>query len=365
MRASLRVVLFALLLALLLLTPHVLWRLRAGRQLEVVIVDKTVPFRQYREHAALPWLLHALKLQGKSGRFLDAAHDYLGFDPSTHTGTDLSPADLLGVDALLIADTYGVYHGDYGRDGEQAALERSPLIYGGMTDDEASAVERFANKGGLVIGEFNTFASPTEDAPRSRLERVFGAHWTRWVGRYWPNLRDRNEVPPWVAESWQKLTQTPFNMSGPGLVLVRDDNAIVVLRGGEDLGENVLTQERTRAGEIAGLPPSASFRFWFDVLVPDDGEVLCEHVIDVTPSGAAKLAAQHLPSRFPAVVRRGTAWYLAGDFVDSAIELGTPELAGLLTWKSYLARVGGVPEERFFWGWYAPLVGKLLNDRAH
>ena len=29
----------------------------------IVIVDKTVPFRNYREHAAFTWLLHALKVQ--------------------------------------------------------------------------------------------------------------------------------------------------------------------------------------------------------------------------------------------------------------------------------------------------------------
>src|SRR3546814_9473159 len=53
----------------------------------------------------------------------------------------LTAARLENADVLVIADTYGVYVGDYERPGEQAALERSPKIYGGVDEAEARAIE--------------------------------------------------------------------------------------------------------------------------------------------------------------------------------------------------------------------------------
>jgi hypothetical protein len=363
-RARLRIGLFVILVALLCLAPHLVWRWLPSRTLAVVIVDKTVPFREFREHAAVPWLLHALKIRAPDGRFLDPTHDYLGFDPITKTGNDITAADMASADAVIVTDTYGVYDGDYGQPHDQAALEHSPMIYGGVTDDEARALEVFVAKGGLLIAEFNTFASPTRAEARARLEALFGVHWTGWVGRYWPDLHDSNEVPRWMGRLWEEQTHTPFDLTGAGLVFVREDQSILVLRATEDLLPGVLAQQRTQLGAASGMAETASYRFWFDVVQPVDAEVLCEHVVDVTPAGAAKLRALGLPIRFPAVAKRQSAWYLAGDFVDSSIERGRPELAGLLLWKRYVARVGGVPEERFFWGWYAPLVGSLLEQRA-
>jgi hypothetical protein len=165
------------------LTPRIAWWARPARTLEVVIVDKTVPFRNMREHAAIPWILHANKIENGLGRFLDPARDYVGFDPVAKAGRDLGSADVAYADVLFLADTYGVYVGDYEQPGEQAALERSPKIYGGLSDDEAKTIDHFAARGGMVVGEFNTFASPTEDVPRARLEARFGVHWTKWVAQ--------------------------------------------------------------------------------------------------------------------------------------------------------------------------------------
>jgi hypothetical protein len=344
--------------------PYVAWRLETPKTLDVVIVDKTVPFRNYREHTAVPWILHAMKIKGKEGRFLDPALDYIGFDPEARKGHDLTEEDLAGADVLVVTDTYGVYAGDYERPGDQAALERSPKIYGGVTDDEARVIDAFAARGGMVLGEFNTFASPTADAARARLEALFGVRWTSWVARYWPDLQDRNEVPRWVGQVYEHVTGHRFDLRGGGLVFVRSDTDIVVLRDGDDLRAGVVSQERTPGGAVFDFPLRGAFWYWMDVVEATGSEVLYEHVVDTTAAGEKKLSAHGLPRRFPAVTRRWEAWYLAGDFVDNAIDLGSPERAWVLPFRRATVGCGGAADEGFFWGWYAPIVSRLLAARA-
>jgi hypothetical protein len=352
-------------LLVLLATPRIAWWLEPSRTLEVVIVDKTVPFNNFREHAALPWLLHAMKLRDSIGHFLDPSRDYIGFDPVARVGHDLSGDKLTYADVLFVTDTYGVYVGDYERPDNQAALERSPKIYGGVTDDEAQVIEAFAARGGMVIAEFNAFASPTEDGPRARLEELFGVRWTRWVARYWPNLQDANEVPRWVGRVYRRVTGHPFDVAGGGLVFVREDRDILVLRDGEDLEPGVVSQQRTARGAVFGFPERGTFWYWMDVVEATDGEVLYEHVVDATAAGKQKLAAHGLPLRFPALAKRRDAWYFAGDFVDTSFDLGSPERAWLLSYRQTRSGCSGAgAEEGFFWGWYAPIVSRLFASRA-
>ena len=264
----------------------------------------------------------------------------------------------------MLTDTYGVYVGDYERPGGQAALERSPKIYGGVSDDEARVIEAFAGRGGMVLGEFNTFASPTADAARARVESIFGVRWTGWVARYWPDLQDRNEVPRWVGRVYEHVMGHQFDLRGGGLVFIRADTDIVVLRQDEDLRGGIVSQVRTPGGAVFDFPERGAFWYWMDLVEATASEVLYEHVVDTTPAGEKKLTAHGLPRRFPAVTRRWEAWYFAGDFVDSSIELGSPERAGLLPLRRAAAGCGGATDERFFWGWYAPLVSRLLASRA-
>ena len=351
------------------LGPHWLWDLQAPRPIEVVIVDKTVPFQNYREHENFVWLLHNWKMPDRSGRFAHSATDYVGFDPTNKVGHDLRAEDLGSADVLFVADTYGVYVGDYEVPGDVAALERSPLIYGGFTSTEADAVKRFAARGGLVIGEFNTFASPTADEPRQILEQVHGLKWTKWVGRYWPDLQDKNEVPPWLGEVYERLYGRPFDIQGAAFVFVRDDAEMVILRRDVHLESEILTLHRTDAApELTGLPQSGAFWYWLDLLEARGAEVIYEYRLDVTPEGRRALETAGLPERFPAVLRHGpkkNVWYLAGDFVDTPVELGPARRWGLLTlrrWRS--AIIGGGSGEQLMWGWYAPLLEKILLSRS-
>ncbi|PKL76354.1 MAG: hypothetical protein CVV27_10715, partial [Candidatus Melainabacteria bacterium HGW-Melainabacteria-1] len=49
-------------LMVLMSAPWVIWQLQAKRDLALVIVDKTVPMPNYREHSSLVWALNHLKV---------------------------------------------------------------------------------------------------------------------------------------------------------------------------------------------------------------------------------------------------------------------------------------------------------------
>lgn len=353
-----------LLLAALIFGPHQLFELRPGTTGVVVVVDKTVPFEKYREHENIHWLLHALKIAGPDGRYLEPHTDYLGFDPKARTGRDLRSEDLDAADLLFVADTYGVYAGDYEQPGDVAALERSPKIYGGFSQAEAEMIDRFVGEEcKSVIAEFNTFGSPTGDAARAILERRFGARWTRWVARYWPNVRDENEVPSWVGKVYERVFDRPFDLEGPALIFVRDDTDMVVLqpsRHFEDEEEIITLQKTAHAPEH--WPDEGAYYFWLDVIEADRPDVLYEYRVEVNEAGRRELEAHGLRPVFPAVVRRPGTTYLAGDFVDLPVELGDPEQAGLLTLRRFRAFLGGTYNERFIWGWYAPLMEILVTE---
>ncbi len=347
----------------LFVVPRIAWELWPLRPMNVVIVDKTVPFQNYREHQNFDWLLEAWKIGTPDGRFLDPASDYVGFDPTAKRGHDLTADHLQGAKVLFVADTCGVYRGDYEVPGV-AALERSQKIYGGFTVAEAQAIDSFVGGCGTAIAEFNAFASPTGDAARARLEALFGVHWTHWVARYWPNVRDENEVPPWIGRVYERVFGRPFDVTGPALIFVRDDVDMVVLQPSLHFenADRIVTMHRTEeAPELAGLPREGSFYFWLDVVDATTADVVYQYQVDVNRAGAEELTKHGLPLRFPALTRRPGAYYFAGDMVDSTVELGDPRRKGLLAFRRARAWLGGSFEERLMWGWYAPVMEALIG----
>lgn len=71
---------------LLLATPHLLWRWQPARPYALVVVDKTVPTADYREHRGLFWVVNHLKLVTPGGAPYRMDRDYYGFRPATRQG---------------------------------------------------------------------------------------------------------------------------------------------------------------------------------------------------------------------------------------------------------------------------------------
>lgn len=99
-----------MILLVLLTSPFWLWQLKANENVNVLIIDKTVPDQSYREHKGLVWLLNHLKLTNDGGGGYKAQTDYVGFVPSNEPpefDTREPPDDLSPYDVLYVADGYG------------------------------------------------------------------------------------------------------------------------------------------------------------------------------------------------------------------------------------------------------------------
>jgi hypothetical protein len=366
-----------LLVALVFLIPWGLHELAPSRALDVAVVDKTVPFRDRIEHRSLFWLLNHLKIEKPDGSRYDRDVDYVGAFPGPTPGdppertVELTAERARRADLVYFADTYGVYVKDLeSGPAMKAALERSRPLYGGLAPGEADAARAALAAGKTVIAEFNTLGSPTDAEARRTLEEALGVRWTRWIGRYFPRLEDRDEVPGWLRRDYETEWGRRWEFAGPGYVLLQDDEHCEVLRVGVEAPRIALRLERVHpiAPVLEEAADGTSYPYWFDVVEAARGtEVLATFRWTLEAAGRARLAARGLPEVFPAVTRRGApkrgvGWYFAGDFADNPMPDGRVPLAGYLTARRWIERLKFSPSElEFYWRFYAPMMTRLLD----
>ena len=366
-----------LLLGLLILVPWTIHVRAPSRALDVVVIDKTVPFRNRIEHRSLFWLLNHLKIAKPAGGGYDRDRDYLGAFPGPVPGdppawtTDLTAERAARADLVYLADTYGVYRKDLeSGPAMKAALERSEPLYGGLTEAEALAARDAVAAGRTLIAEFNTLASPTGDIARKTLENTLGVRWTRWIGRYFARLEDRDEVPEWMRRDYEREWNRKWEFTGPGYVLLQDDAHCEVLQVGPEAPRIALTLEVVRPADavLEDCADGTSYPYWFDVVEAGPGaSVLANFRWRLTPAGLGRLKARNLPEVFPAVTRSmvpggGAAWYFAGDFADNPMPDGRVPFAGYLTVRRWAERIKLSPSElAFYWRFYAPMMARLID----
>jgi len=333
----------------------------------------------------------------------------------------LTVNDLQDRNVLYIADTYGVYTGDYlQRAGKE--IERNQKIFGGLSESEVEATEWFAAQGHLIIGEFNCFASPTPKELRERTESVFGVQWTGWSGRYFVNFADRTDVPYWLMDKWEADNSRPWDLEGAGYMFVNDDTGEYLILQ-EDVhierrGVELVPIERFAAeDDMQGVEP-CTFCYWFDVIeAGPDVDVLADFDLHLTAAGAQLLSAHNVPLKFPAVTRRHVvfqpmadnetgeaagdeiteaaaaaaeagsemearrnhrkgeirsndreylAYYMAGNMMNAKMELGphNTRLTMYINRSFYSQPVVG-SQGYFFWHTYYPMVSNILRKEAN
>ncbi len=335
------------------------WLVRPKSDAKVVIVNKTVPFENYREHQRLMWLLSHHKVAPPSGRLLwDLADDYVGYDPRNDKWHLLDDQDLAGRNFLYLADTYGVYTDDMkGRSLQIEGIELSREIFGGLKPSELDAIEKFVRGGGRLMAEFNSFATPTDYDSRRRMERLLHLRWTGWAGRPVWDLADDPELAEWIKERWEAENGRTWDLEGPGIIYVHESGRVAAVRKGVEL-------ENSHPILVQG-DKEVSYHFWFDVIVAEEpGEVRAEFQIDTLPEGDKVLARYGIPNVSPAIVHDDAYKhvYVAGDLADGDSSLGPPWLAGLPTIRRWLANADLVPyDTTLLWTVYAPLLERALD----
>lgn len=365
-------------IVLLVLLYGAVWFVLPTRAIDVLVVDKTVPDTHYREHRAIHWFLKHWRYTDASGSFRDYAADYLGYHPTAERGELLEARHLEGVKLLYLADSYGVYDYEKGLiDYERRLpyeLQFVNLIYGGITLEEAETISKFASQPGVyLVGEHNVFGFPTHADYRAaeELQDTFGVRYQGWLVRYYESLQD---VAFWVKLLYERVYGKELTLTGPGLVVVREDSS---RRGW--FGDLVVIEQKDltleypviHSGEhplLHGAAKKVPYLYWMEFLdVVEGSEVLAYYELPVNEEAAKKLKARGLSTKIPAVVYRripnqGTQVYFAGDFADQLPPFLPSAMTGSATLQRLLSYLPGIPPHyQFAFRWYNPVIRNIFK----
>jgi hypothetical protein len=344
-----------------------------------LIVDKTVFDRSGQEHRSINWILTHEKLVEPDGSQYDLKEDYYGFFPINRpeyvvrdlTIYNYQELDSLSqaLDWLYYSDTYGIYRNEwvYGRE----INERSPLVYGGLTDEAYQLFRQMYKNRKLTITEFNTLASPTPLELRFKMERLLELDVTGWTGRYYHSLDTvvNTDIPRWMRRLHKRSYGRPFAYPDvPGIVLIHETNVIRVLRGDRHLAHPVPILNAPEATqERYGVPQYIRFPYWFDItFAKDSADIEATYKIHVTSRGDSLLDSLHLPNEFPAMIsdaQEGLRYYFCGDWADNPVPFGLSYFAG----SQYLRKFfynnrSRLDRNKFFWEYYLPTITTIFEE---
>ncbi|MCC5912256.1 MAG: hypothetical protein JJT76_17715 [Clostridiaceae bacterium] len=358
-------------LIILLIVPYFFWQTSPKKELQVLIIDKTVPDTSYREHKGIVWALNFNKYIKENGEIYDLEKDYVGFAPLENYTYKIRPIGehlSLAYDLIYMADTYGVYEEEFY--GENLQGQRSPLIYGGLTLEEIKEIKRTVYKNQIpFIAEFNSFASPTGIEARKELTSLLGVEWTGWIGRYFDELNpEKNEeIPPWMIKNYENQNGENWKFKEGGLVLIREDDHILVLEEAKDYkGKGIGFSFTEKGKEFFGINSTSRYNYWFDILIEEEAEALANYTLDLTEEGTEKLREYNIPSVFPAVTKSSyygmPIYYFAGDYADIESLPFFYKYAGLdkiIRGITMLQRDSG---GNFYYRTYLPMMEKILEE---
>ncbi|WP_203361433.1 hypothetical protein [Bacillus sp. REN10] len=343
-------------LLLLIFSPRILWGIHPATDLDIAIIDKTVPKTDYREHHGLFWALENEKIVNNRDETYDIGRDYFGYDP--YDQKPFPPFDERGpFDLIYIADTYGVYSNDLK---EKPDGERSKLVYGGMDLLEWNQMMNSRDSESTLIAEFNSFAAPTDSVTRSVMEKNINVEWTGWTGRFFSDLNSE-EIPPWLIRNYEKQYKKKWVFNGPGIAFVHLSDQVVVLGNQKErpFVQFQLTKEGKRHYPHVG---SSHYMYWFDIIKPKNGAIVeAEYDLHLSQKEKEQLKKAKIPTTFPAIThhQQEKTYYFAGDYADFPKQ-------PLAKWRgsSYLFWLLSDDESEFYWHSYVPLMRQILTEIA-
>lgn len=372
-----KIVLYILLPVVLI--SFLVWLFQEKKIYNVYVLDKTVPDKSYGEHKSFYWLLNHKKIVKPSSKPYSYRNDYYGFHPTKGAeNTDYQIKSLRlyeilaipdDIDFLYYTDTYGVSYEDwYQRPPDKF---HSPLLYGGLNQNDYLLLNEMRRKNKLIISEFNMLGSPTSDLVRNKTENLFDFYWTGWTGCYFSSLHVTNpNLPGWLINLYEQKNKKKWDFNGAGIVLVQEKGNLLVLQNKIHLNNEYPSIITGKYGQTEyGLPESQNYSFWFDIISPGKiNKVVSKYQLSVTPLGNEMLKKENLSAEFPAVIehlQHYKFYYLAGDFSDQRIShyssyfKGFPFLAKTIYWRNSGSK------KAFFWRYYVPLINHVIEKNVN
>lgn len=355
------------------------WWLTPKRKLVTAIIDKSTLTTKGQEHLSFDWVLNSMRYTKTSSEGYDPATDYYGFHPLTKEKFKLSGLERFTDDQLeqlsndcdltYYTDTYGVYVNEWYRKRDEG--ERSGLVYGGMTQEDITYLQKMKQKNKLVICEFNTIGSPTSPDIRGQFEKLFGLKWSGWTCRFFNSLdtTENKDLPRWLVRNYKLTNNNKWPFKKAGIAFVKNRDNIVILEDEQDLNFPVPVIKSADGKSLQSITEDIRYPYWIDIVEPDTSvnTVLATFQLDVTVNGAEILNKYHLPSVIPAVTRNRLPgyqfYYLSGDFCDNEVDFSSSYYKGISIFKSLLYSKDDLLErESFFWNFYKPMMSEIIDN---
>jgi len=371
------ILIILVILVLIPLVSWLIWGLHSGKPLNIMVLNKTVLSLERKEHRALFWFLIHQKYTKPDGKVYNMNKDYFGFHPIKPEKTrkyvvnriKLTEIDKLAndYDMAYFADTYGVFFNEWYRG--RNINDKGTLIEGGLNNNDYLFLRKMFELKKLVIGEYNFFATPTDDLVRRRAEELLGIQWSGWIGRYFNDLDiDKNKILPiWVVEQYNSKNENDWAFKGEGIVLINESTKdVIVLEAAKHLDLSVPEIQTTEYGKSKfDIPANVNFCQWFEINYTEKNKVIAEFKIHINMEGKPLLDKYNLPSRFPAVIESGTDspfYYFTGDFTEYPVKMFTAKLAGIDLMKGLLYNSRPASPSKFYWTYYQPLLSGIMES---
>jgi hypothetical protein len=352
----------------------VFWALKPGKDLHVLIINKTVNDYGRTGHKSLTWVLNHNRFLNTNGKKYSLARDYYGFVPlrpknsgnyeTRRIRLDDIEKTVAANDVLYIADMYGIYFDEWFK--SRMKKGSSSKIIGGINQNDFLLLKAMKDEGKSIIIESNFFTEPTEPLVRNRTEELLNLSYSGWSGKYFSRLDTaRNkDLPHWIVNLYKAGNQGSWPFKGEGIVFIKGRSAIVVLEAQKHLNNpvpSIMSDEPLKSG--FQLPEKVPYYSWFEVIVPGKDQHIASHYsIDANAEGKLLLQNNGIPDILPAVLldQTGKLYYFAGDFANEDIAYYTYNFPFI----PYIKQNLGLYSERnkFLWEYYIPLMNGIFNE---
>lgn len=356
------------------------WVVWPKKKLTIAIVDKTVLNRDGQEHVSLGWVLNNQKYTKNKTELYKVDRDYYGFFPMENKKYQLKGLERFteseleklsnDADAAYITDAYGIYRREWFSSKE--STERSGVLYGGMSEQDMSLIQKLKAKHKLIVAEFNCIGSPTSVNVKNKFEQEFGVRWTGWIGRYFDNLDTsiNKEIPRWLIKGYVNQHNNTWPFKKAGLAFVHADERIEIIEENTHLTDAVpVIVSNKFAQEKYELPAKMYYPFWFDIVQAHASKntIVSQFELALNEKGKAVLQQAGIPPKFPAIqIHEGNDYrfyYFSADFSDNPITFRNSYYKGIhfLNWIFDKSENKG-DRTTFFWKFYEPLLRNILNE---
>ncbi len=363
-----KVLLIILLIIIILpFLGRLLWELPKGKNVNLLIVNKTTANNSENQVKAFNWVLNFHKYVKSINDCYNYKKDYYGFHPDAPLPELLIRTFGLSDISSLQSNHKLLYYIDNEGVSLNDRLPDGPDHYGGLNQNDYLLLKAFYEESKPVIAECNFFSVPTEDLVRFNTEQLVDIYYIGWRGKFIHNLNSK-KVGAHLDKKWidryREYYGNKWEFEGSGIVLLNDKQKRIIILPSEKFMTEDYPAIRTEPKHSAffNIPPSVAFTGWFSIVYQGRNEVISSLDLNLNDEGIDFLKRNGIDSVFPATIRgKNNFYYLAGNYSEENV---------LLTFSKYrvfsdvLRLVGknmtGNPDQ-FFYTYYFPFMSSLLD----